>query len=33
MNALGHCMGKALSLVWRVWRNAQEFDSNWGLEA
>ncbi len=32
MNALGHCMRKALSLVWGVWRNAQDFDPNWGLE-
>ena len=33
MNALGHCMRKALSLVWGVWRNGQDFDPNWGLEA
>ena len=26
MNALGHCMRKALSLVWGVWRNGQDFD-------
>jgi transposase len=32
MNALGHCMRKALSLVWGVWRNGQDFDPNWGLE-
>jgi len=30
MNALGHCMRKALSLVWGVWRNGQDFDPNWG---
>ena len=29
MNALGHCMRKALSLVWGVWRNGQDFDANW----
>jgi transposase len=33
MNALGHCMRKALSLVWGVWRNGRDFDPNWGLEA
>jgi transposase len=33
MNALGHCMRKALSIVWGVWRNGQDFDPNWGLEA
>jgi hypothetical protein len=33
MNALGHCMRKALSLVWGVWRNGQYFDPNWGSEA
>jgi len=32
MNALGHCMRKALSLVWGVWRNGQDFDPNWGAE-
>jgi transposase len=26
MNALGHCMRKALSVVWGVWRNGQDFD-------
>jgi transposase len=31
MNALGHCMRKALSIVWGVWRNGQDFDPNWGL--
>jgi transposase len=30
MNALGHCMRKALSLVWGVWRNGQDFDPDWG---
>jgi transposase len=29
MNALGHCMRKALSLVWGVWRNGQDFDPRW----
>ena len=33
MNALGHCMRKALSLVWGVWRNGQDSDPNWGLES
>jgi len=33
MNALGHCMRKALSLVWGVWRNGQDFDPNWGVES
>ena len=32
MNALGHCMRKALSLVWGVWRNGQDFDPMWGVE-
>ncbi len=32
MNALGHCMRKALSLVWGVWRNGADFDPKWGLE-
>jgi hypothetical protein len=26
MDALGHCMPKALSLLWDVWRNSQNFD-------
>jgi transposase len=30
MNALGHCMSKALSLVWGVWRSGQEFDPRHG---
>ena len=29
MNALGHCMRKALSIVWGVWRNGQDFDPTW----
>lgn len=33
MNALGHCMRKALSIVWGVWRNGQDFDPAWGVEA
>jgi transposase len=33
MNALGHCMRKALSIVWGVWRNGQDFDANWGARA
>ena len=33
MNALGHCMRKALSLVWGVWRNRQDFDPHWRAEA
>jgi transposase len=33
MNALGHCMRKALSLVWGVWRYGQDFDPDWTLEA
>jgi transposase len=32
MNALGHCMRKALSIVWGVWRNGQDFDPDWGAE-
>jgi transposase len=32
MNALGHCMRKALSIVWGVWRNGQDFDPSWGVE-
>lgn len=33
MNALGHCMSKALSLVWGVWRNGQDWDPDWGSRA
>lgn len=32
MNALGHCMRKALSIVWGVWRNEADFDPDWGVE-
>jgi len=31
MNALGHCMRKALSIVWGVWRNGQDFNPDWGV--
>jgi transposase len=31
MNALGHCMRKALSIVWGVWRNGTPFDPDWAL--
>lgn len=30
MNALGHCMGKALAIVWGVWRNERDFDPTGG---
>ncbi|MEA2026554.1 MAG: IS110 family transposase [Chloroflexota bacterium] len=30
MNALGHCMSKALNLVWGVWRNGTDWDPDWG---
>jgi transposase len=30
MNAVGHCMSKALSLVWGVWRSGQDFDPRHG---
>ncbi len=33
MNALGHCMRKALAIVWGVWRNGTDFDPDWGVEA
>jgi transposase len=33
MNALGHCMRKALSLVWGVWRNGQDFDPHWEIKS
>jgi transposase len=33
MNALGHCMRKALSIVWGVWRNGQDFDPDWASRA
>jgi hypothetical protein len=27
MNALGHCMKKALAIVWGVWRSGRDFDT------
>lgn len=33
MNALGHCMRKALAIVWGVWRNGTDFDPDWRVEA
>lgn len=33
MNALGHCMRKALSIVWGVWRNGADFDPAWSSRA
>ncbi len=33
MNALGHCMRKALSIAWGVWRNGQDFDPGWESRA
>jgi len=33
MNALGHCMAKALNLVWGVWRNEADWDPDWRLRA
>ncbi len=33
MNALGHSMRKALSLVWGVWRNGKDFDANWRAQS
>jgi len=30
MNALGHCMSKALNLIWGVWRNEADWDPDWG---
>jgi len=30
MNAIGHCMSKALSMVWGVWRSGQDFDPRHG---
>jgi transposase len=30
MNALGHCMRKALSIAWGVWRNGTDFDPSRG---
>lgn len=33
MNALGHCMRKALSIVWGVWRSGRDFDPRGGRPA
>jgi transposase len=33
MNALGHCMSKALNLVWGVWRNGTDWDPDRGSRA
>ena len=33
MNAIGHCMAKALGLVWGVWRNGRDFDPDWPAKA
>lgn len=33
MNAIGHCMRKALALVWGVWRNGVDFDPSWATRA
>ena len=33
MNALGHCMSKALNLVWGVWRNEADWDPDWNSRA
>ena len=33
MNALGHCMRKALSIVWGVWRSGRDFDPSMGSSA
>jgi len=33
MNSLGHCMSKALNLVWGVWRNEADWDPDWGSRA
>ena len=30
MNAVGHCMSKALSLVCGVWRNGTDLHPDWG---
>ena len=30
MNAIGHCMAKALAIVWGVWRSGQDFDPEKG---
>jgi transposase len=31
MNALGHCMSKALAIVWGVWRGGRDFDPAHGV--
>ena len=33
MNSLGHCMSKALNLVWGVWCNEADWDPDWGSRA
>jgi transposase len=33
MNALGHCMSKALNLIWGVWRNGVDWDPDWRSRA
>jgi transposase len=33
MNAIGHCMRKALAIVWGVWRNETDFDPHHGVKA
>jgi hypothetical protein len=30
MNAMGHCMSKALAIVWGVWRSGLDFDPTLG---
>jgi hypothetical protein len=30
MNALGHCMSKALAIAWGVWRSGKDFDAAHG---
>ena len=30
MNAIGHCMGKALAIVGGIWRSGQNFDPTKG---
>ncbi|MGI8998345.1 MAG: IS110 family transposase [Candidatus Limnocylindria bacterium] len=33
MNALGHCMRKALAIVWGVWRSGGDFDPSGGRQS
>ena len=33
MNVLGHCMNRALSLAWGVWRNGTDFDPDRGSDS